>query len=280
MTRHADTRQPTPARAPRVGLLAAAVVTEGMGSVRWGKGVDWLPELHPTTSEGYGARAVDCDAATVEHGSDDKAVIEKADPFAVYAFDWCTWAERDRDWQGRARRLLEATQSHSIAKELWGGAIAAAVGNVNVWFAKQNASTALDPGTVTPAVAVELVDEYLADALTNGRGAMHVTPRVLGRLVANDMVVRENGQWFTPMGNIVIADGGYSGAYHGDAGPGWVYASTVPEIVLGPVEVTSLEAGGGSFDHSNNDVKVWAQRDVLVMHEPNLALARVEIALS
>lgn len=277
----ADVRQATPLRVPRFGLLASASVSDNLPGVRWGFGVEWLPELHPTGSEGIGARALKCDPTAVEHGEDDKAKIEEAYPFTVYAFDWCsTLGYSGRDWAGRARRLLEATQSFTIAKEFWTGTIAQAESLSNVWLGAAT-STLVENSAYEPGKAVARMDRAIAEQLRNGVGMLHTSVEVLGRLVQAQAVWRDGDVWRSPMGNPIVADGGY-GAAARDADTGaFIVATTPVEIVLGPVRTIDLtDEMYAAVDHTVNDLVVWAERDVLVMHEPQLIHHAIEVDLS
>lgn len=287
MARRADTRAASPLRPPRTGLIVSARVSDSVasdvaGRSRWGNGVDWLPELHPTTSEGFGARAAACvDGDALNPGADDKPTAESADPFIVYALDWCSvmgsWDERD--WQGRARRLLEATQSQSIAAEFWRGAVSAAETLSNTWLAK-NGYTDVTGGAKKPLQALALLDDAVCDSLANGEGMIHCSPQVLVHLVATQALRREGALWRTANDTIVCADAGYDGTDKNETGA-WMFASTVPEIILGPVEVTDLSQGAVDLGlASRNDVVVYAQRDVLVIHEPHLLHAAAQLDLA
>lgn len=284
-TRLAAVRPSPVLAAPRTGLLAAASVSDSLGNVRWGKGVAWLSELHQTDSEAFGARPIDCsDSDAIALGADDKAPTGGADPFLVYAFDWCSAMEGldQRDWQGRARRLLEATQSRSIAKEFWSGAISSARTLSNTWLAKTGSSIVTSAATA-PGKALALLDHYVVDALSNGTGMIHCTAKTLDRMVQDQALVKEGGLWRTPNGNIVVADAGYSGDKDGvDAAQEWMFASTVPEIVLGPARTSRSDSpiGGEMVSVSVNDVLVYTERDVIVMHEPDLCWGAAQIDLS
>lgn len=282
MARTPDNRDATPARAPRVGLLAAARVANDNGrTVRWGAGVDWLTEMHGPDAGGYpfGARAAKCGLTALTAGEDEKAYTEQADPFSVYAFDWCSSMDSrfvGRDWQGRATRLLEATQSASIAAEFWRGAIATAETLVNTFLADGTASVVTGGATV-PGKALALLDEYATERMSNGQAMIHCSVKALNRLVQADAVRREGALWVTPSDNIVVADAGYDGA--GSAGTGdWMFASTVPDIWLGPIEVTPLDER--AIQTSVNDIFVIAQRDVIVLHEPHVVHGAAQLDLT
>jgi hypothetical protein len=270
-----------------MGLYAAAAVTEtspGSGSERWANGLQWLPELIRDGTTAFGARELLCSTASISPTI--KPEIEEADPFMVYAYDVCSKFEdagdpRDRD--GRARRLLEATQSASIAAELWSGVITQAQSLQNTWLAKTGVTLATS-SALTPQKALARLDKAIAVNMSNGRGMIHCTVEVLDRLVDLNAVRREGTLWLTGFDNIVVADAGYTGDRSGQsAAEEWMIATTLVEIRVGPILTTSADVNydaDGIFDRTLNDVVVWAQRDVIVMHEPHLLwhAAQVDMA--
>lgn len=281
-----DARKPTPLARPRMGLYAAAAVTESPVGVRWANGLEWHPELIGNGTNAFGARALKC--ATSSITPDTSPTNEDAYPFMIYAYDRCSKFDdadlsdpRDRD--GRARRLLEATQSASIATEFWSGAISNAETLSNIWLAKTGV-TVETSGAVTPQKALAKLDKAIAVNMSNGRGMIHCTVETLDRLVDLNAVRREGAQWLTGFDNIVVADAGYSGDRDGQAAnTEWMIASTLVEIYVGPILTASGEINydaDGIFDRTLNDVVVWAQRDVIVMHEPNLLWHTAQVDLS
>lgn len=283
----ADVRPESPLRPPRVGLLAS-VATVDLNGVRWQRGVEWLPEMHPTTSEAYRAFAIGCDDAYtgISHGSDDKPALEQAYPFGIEAMDWCSSLDVGRDFAGRARRLLEATQSFLIAREFWAGAIRDAQPTPetdDTWLAKAGADE-VTTSALAPHKALAKLDAAVADYLRNGRGMIHMQVETLDRLVAEQALVRDGQQWTTPFGNLVVADAGYTGVRDGEAADSrWMVATTMVEVALSEIDAMRFDdsvSQHAALDHTVNDVKVYARRAALVMHEPNLLHAAAQVDLS
>lgn len=280
-----------PLRPPRSGLLASVATDLAIqgydGNARWGGGLEWLTEMPPLAGDGYGARTAYCGQTTVTHDAADKATREFAYPFSVYAFDWCSaLAYQGRDFAGRAERALMATQSYSIAKEFWSGTIATAAGapwNTNVWLGK-NTSTIVTAGAMTPYKALAFLDGYAANSMRNGLAYIHTTVRVLDLLVAQQAVFRDGDRWRTGYGNLVIADAGYTGTVAGQtAGTVWMVATTPVEILLGPVQTPNIDEADGMrqvVNFSINDFVVWAERDVLVLHEPTVLHAAAQVDMT
>lgn len=281
-----DVRDAPQLAQPRVGLLAAAKQVDLSADVRWGNGVQWLPELHPVASHGFGARALKCQPSSIAHTSTDRATIESAKPFMIYAFDWSTSLDHQpsggRDWEGRARRLLLGTQSYSIAAELWLGTIAQAESLAENYYLAKTGPTVVTSGAVRADRALAVLDKKLAGSLMNGQGMIHCTVEVLDQLVHQQTVVRDGQAWMTPFGNVVVADGGYAGSRIGAAGE-WMVGTSLVEITLGQPDVmrtSTPEEWRAAFDYTVNDVIVWAQREVLVMHHPHIVFAAAQVDLT
>jgi hypothetical protein len=211
--------------------------------------------------------------AAIALGADDKPIVEDAYPFQVYAFDWCSSLDQSRDWEGRARRLLEYTQSASIAAEFWTGVISQATAANNVWLARTGA-VAIAGGPYDVPHAIAQMDQRLSVELTNSPGAMHMSPLVFSLSTLNGHVRKDGDVWVSPMGHIVIGDAGYTGIHADAPGAQSIIGTTIPEIVLGPIRVTPPTEG---FAWDVNTMVAWAQRDVLVMHEPSRAHLRVGV---
>lgn len=301
-----DVRQvPSALRAPRTGLLTVATVKDDETGVRWGNGVEWQAEL-PTHdyakldepalgSDLHGSRAVDC-FTVADIRTAEGAPVVQADPFQVFAVDFCSAMIKDRDRQGRARRLLEATQSHSIAHEFWTGAQFATMGVDTPWLGDAS-SMAIWPsmsdgaaftGTLPDLIgtgccpnygALGRIDAYLTRVLSNGRGMLHMTPEMLSLLLGatSDWLRYEGGIYYTPNGHLVVADAGYTGRVDSqlqgqlDADAEWIIATPLVEVVLGVVETTPIDSS--VFDRTVNDLVTIAQRDVLIECELPVAHA-------
>lgn len=258
-----------PAQPPRFGIVAAAPVINDQA--RWQAGVSFEPEQCGQSGRiGY----LNC-GPTSEVDPDRGPGTVNADPFAVWASDRCTaMGGVGRDWQGRARRQLEATRSYQIANELWEGTLAVADSLDNRALVDLD-SDVLTAGAVSVQDALGCVEQGIADCSEGRRGMVHVRPQVLTHMALNNMVTLQGNTWVTPNGHIVVPDAGYTG--NGPAGQPatvssqWIYGTGIIALRLGEVTVTpgSLDdartfAQQGAFDHTNNDVLVVAYQPVLI----------------
>lgn len=250
---------------PRYSLLVAATKLDD--GLRWEQGIRWAPEQNA----GGGIAAVDCTGSTAALNVGTNLGFAVADPYAVWAEDHCsTLGSQSRDFEARALRQLEATQSYRIAKELWSGAVAQVAPLDNEWLTHD--PEVLSTGTgLSPAVAVGLADQGLGQMLAGQRGMIHVSPNVLDeiQLNAGGGLTKSGDLWTTPMGNVVVADAGYPGT-HPDGSSStnqWIYATPWIYYRLGDVFTTpdNLDAARAqAVDRSVNLLTFRAQRLVLL----------------
>lgn len=275
-----DARRATPITPPKMGLLAAASVSESttIGGARWGwAGVEWRPEMLDDAADAFGARALKCVTSSLT--STGLPTNEQAFPFMVFAADPCPSTIDDadvadkRDRQARARRLLAATRSAAVAKEFWSGAISTVEATGNTWLKK--AGSTVVGASAKPARALAELDQAIATNLANNRGMIHCRVLVLDLLVQAMAVRREGNLWLTPFDNIVVADAGYDGT--GPAGGEWMFATTPVEVAFGPVFVNEAEEG---LTRNTNSLFIVAQQDVIVLHEPHLLWHRALVDLT
>ncbi len=251
-----------PARPPRFGLLAAAPVLDD--GERWELGYAFQPEACGES----GRLGIECNGNTGELVIDYGPGVVEGDPFVVFAGDRCgTFGFRSRDWQGRARRQLEATQSYEIAAELWGGSLGLAQRSLTDPAA--DTLTTAGAGGEDPVDALACVEQGIGTAGRGRQGMVHVTQQVLTHLASAQAVVLSGSTWVTPNGNLVVADAGYDGSGpNGEAATAdtqWMYGTGIVGVRLGAVDVTptsidEARALAGSVDRSLNDLIVYAQR--------------------
>lgn len=276
-----------PAEPPRYSLLSAVQANgQTSGSDRWEAGVTWNPEA----CGGGALLAAECAPSP----DDPRAVAAQpgigwASPFYVYADDSCSsFAHAGRDWQGRARRRLEAVQSFQIAQELWRGDFTQDTqpddedanqiplrnpflrDTTQVIDASDNAQRAI---AVAEAAAMRTCE--------GRRIAVHVPIVVLEAAMADGSYLQRDtgGVITTAMGSIVIADAGYDGSGPiGAPEATWIYATTIPRVRLGAVEVLPATLDDAAqwaqaLNRATNSVTIWAQRLALYQLDPCCRIA-------
>lgn len=252
-----------PIRPNRYGLLVAATqITDGE---RWQGGIEWLPEA----VNGGDATVTNCLGNTGTLDTDPNRSIVNADPFVIYAEDHCsTFGWQVHDYEGRARRQLEAQQSYLVAKELWSGALANANSLRNLWLTKDPDILA---GTLSPEHALGLIDQGLGVMLGGSRGMIHVSPYIFDLLKTNNSIDQVGQLWQTPMGTVVVADAGYPGTKPDGSGSTkqWIYATGWVNYRLSEVIVP-----GDGFSQwtlrSTNLITVFAERLVLLQWDSEI----------
>lgn len=257
-----------PAVPPRSGLLVVA--QPAPGSDRWQGGIRWTPEQ----TLGGGIVDVDCHGSTEELGQKDNPIWTEADPFLVWAEDHCsTLGSLARDFEGRARRALEATGSFYVAGELWKGTLAQSASLDNEWLTHD--PCLLETSAQPVDVAMRLIEQGLGQMLGGRRGMLHMSPAVLDALAVNN-AIQLNGQvWLTPMGNVIVADAGYPGDAPDDQDDSthqWIYGTPMIQYKLDPVNIVpgSLEGfRAEATDKATNTTKVYAERLVLLQWDHN-----------
>lgn len=267
---HLQAIAPNPAVAAGYSLVLAAQDIDGetipadppeqAEAQRWEQGVEWAPEQ----VLGGGAAEMDCLGGSPA-GFDDvvstNPVTNTAEPFLVAAIDKCsTFGFMGRDWQGRARRQLLATQSNYIAAELQLGAIRDDQSLENVALVD---GSEISGSAQTAEHALGLA-EFKAGSAYGGRRAMiHVDPYVLTLLMGAHLLTLQGQKWVTPMGNIVAADGGYGL----EDGAHFMYVTLPVQIRFGEIVMvpgTDERARAQATDRATNLTTVIAERLVLV----------------
>ena len=264
-----------PATPPRVSLLNSVQVVEN--NERWHAGVVWTPEA---CAEG-GAMAADCDL-TPERNAPATPDAVASSPFYVWAADECsTFGFQARDWQARARRQLEATQSFQIARELWTGAItkgSAAPGDESPYLADDNTEV-VGESPESPRLAIARLEAMAMRCMRGGRVMLHMSPMVFAMVTqeARSPYIQLTGNVATTaLGNILVTDAGYTGQQPDSVGDvdqsEWIYATPPVQVRMDAVEVLpgSLDDARNmamALDRPVNTATVWAQRLVLYQLE-------------
>lgn len=268
-----------PAQPPRYGLIAAAALADD--SSRWEFGGTWEPEGCGIGRSGPYDCAPLAERDTTQNGGD----VQVAKPLLLWAIDSCSaMGFRGRDWIGRARRALEASQSHQLADNLWNGTVASSGPDDPTSYLIDDDVTMLESGDVVPLDEALPLLEFAASKCSHGRrlmlhGAIQPIELMLNR--GSSMISRDGSLLTTALGNIVVADSGYpgwgpleaSGSGGADVGNHWLYSSAVVQVRLGPVETMpkSLDEArelGAMVDRTVNNAVAWAQRTALYQLEP------------
>jgi hypothetical protein len=177
-------------------------------------------------------------------------------PWTLEVTDTLTTAQLDaEDMEARASQQLQDYTSYLLERELWVGEIKTQ-DNLPNRVLQANTTTNLTPGTLpTPQTAVALLV-----------GAMNRSgfPTVMLH-AAKDVALRlpdgwRNPQTLTDHGFVVVGGAGYPGTGPtGQAGPNWVYATSMVNYRLGPIEV-NFGNSQSYIDRGSNNATFRAMR--------------------
>lgn len=248
-----------PVAPPRYSLLSA-VPTVDEPAARWEGGYQFVSELGP---EHDAEPLADCLAWQPNWQDWDPHAVN-VNPVALWAGDDChtTMGTRARDWQGRARRKLNAYQSFDLARWLWSQVLSPLVVAVG--------------GNVDPSAAAALgkLEDSLNFALQGVNGVVHMQPSALTACVGAGVLRLDGARYVTPMGNVVVADAGYTGYPPDSAAAGgsqaedfWMVGTGPVRVRLGPIEVSEPDELG-ALNPITNTVRVLAWRAAAVELEP------------
>lgn len=246
-----------PAREPRVGLLASAVVTIETTESHWGQGVQYLPE-----GCGVGGVIDLCESGAKTIGSN--ATVVSSRPFGVWAgFKCSTLGFSMTDFVGRASRQLLSSQSFQIEREFMSGALASAMGYPNAYLDNGD-DTAVVAGTgSSPLEAMARMEKALGSVLKGAPGMIHA-PRNLVSVWSSLNLLRREGSIIRTINDTIVVPGA---GYGQDDNTGYSYAwgTELIEIRLGPVRVVPDNETFARVDTETNTIEVRAERAVEIM---------------
>ncbi len=244
---------------PRVGLIASAPPADTLE--RWEGGFTFLPE-----GCGSGSGVVDpCVSSTKILSNADNAAVVEFEPFGVWAgFSCSSFGFEANDYQGRARRLMEACESKLIAREFWTGAQAKASGWPNRFLASEDSDVLSPDGTGFSALqALACLEAGLGECSCGARGMIHATRQTVLLWSQNQLLRREGGLTLTINDTIVVADAGYDGSSPLGAPPAdgaiWAYATGMVQIRRGPVNVVP-DSFSEALDRQLNTIDFRSER--------------------
>ncbi len=161
-------------------------------------------------------------------------------PWLMLAEDSCsTWGFEERDFKGRALRLLENATPQAIEREFWTGALAQAQGWPNNYLTNSASYTDLTPGGTPPSPArgQQILQDYLASTGFGGQGMIHCQPQTAPNLLN----ARRVGPLLLDVfDNVIVAGTGYSGVASGVGTP----AAGTAAMFATDLVMTRVEAEG------------------------------------
>lgn len=132
--------------------------------------------------------------------------------------------------------------------------------------------------------AVAVIENELEERLRGRRGVIHMSPGLLTQAIQLCGFDRHDtpegmdvGPWYTPNGNLVVADSGYvsmvqpSGQAAGGATTDWIYGSG--DIFYASTEPELLGDLIGSFQMNRNTIKRIVESYGVLLFEPSIVTA-------
>lgn len=213
---------------------------------------DQAPSFTDTGTVAPGA-TVPVSNTTAGPGAYQNLPINTIVPYLIIAEDFCsTWGFEERDFKGRALRLLENSTPQAIEREFWTGQLAQAKGYPNRYLTDQNLVD-LTPATV-PSVArgQQILQDALASTGFGGQGMIHVQPQTAPNLLN---ARRVGGLLLDIFDNLIVPGVGYPGTAQNI---GVVAAGTAVMIATDLVMVR-VEDDGTVFPDSFAEALDWGQ---------------------
>ena len=259
---------PTYPRSPRTGLLSAVPTVVPADMHVFADGAAWAPIGVPAA----GSTVVVC-GSTADRAAPTNPDARAAGPLVAWsAYACATIGVPDDERDARASARLEAGLSAAIAGEWASGTVGAGVSGSPLTLAENADVVTLTAGTV--AAGFRAVDGVLTRRLGNVGGLIAVVPEVLDVIRSSNLVDRAGDQWVSPNGNLVVADGGFTGdvlTVAATASTSWIHGVDIPTILLGSAFTVSDAAS--TVDRGMNDRTVWAARPFIIEWDATVHVA-------
>lgn len=178
-------------------------------------------------------------------------------PFRVEETLQCStiggWSPQEiNDWAVREAR---AAFSAALARQVWGGLFQPTNG-----FLMDGNAHDVTTSDLSPVGALAAVEDALGQRLL-GQGMVHVTPGMLVRLQANGGLRFIGDTFYTPSGNIVVADYGYYNTNQ----QAYIYGSGIVNFVASGIPDSDDQV---AVDFAHNQYVAYADGYALAWFEP------------
>lgn len=266
---------PTPIPGRR-GLLSVAVAP-GDIPAQWLQGVTFGPESCAAPLPLPWAM---CDETPDLDDQTDRPDAAVWQPILLRGVDECSTLDgfRTAEREARARSNLTVTASFQAEQEFSDAVASDEAGDLNPHLtaaAGWVTATTVTGGADSPADALALLEQGMAECLHGQRGVIHATPGVVTKWSENGLVTLQGASLVTANDNLVVAGAGYSGdgptgTAHA-AGQAWVYGTGLVYQIRGAV--TTEGEPFERVDRAQNSVVTWVTQPLLVYTSPCCKLA-------
>jgi len=276
---------------PRVSLLASA--QEVSDSTRWQSGFTF----EPVGCGPQGGYNVLCSTSETSSQLSEKnlapsetlaGAVQEYEPYVLWFADACSTATfMSRDFSGRAIARYQANESAFMAFEFWEGSVASSAGFPNFYLTNGDASDAGNGAAWPIAQSLgKLQHEVGIQESFFGRYMIHAPRDIASAWYALGLIRKEGAVLLDAYDNIVVADGGYSGAGpQGEARTAttaWVYA-TDPVQIRRDGQIKLLpdrdEAMGGAALNRDVNLIEWRVERLVAAYPAGCLHASIEVDL-
>lgn len=236
------------------GLVAELKARQGDA---WIRGITYAPESH-AAAEVRGP----CSSAEIEPGYGNLPPVT-AIPYTIVVADECSsFGFEERDFKGRAQRLLENATPSAIEHEFWTGEVAQAEGLPNNYLTNPESVTDLTPATA-PSVArgMQILQDAIGSCGFGGQGMIHTMYQTAPNLLA----ARRVGPLLLDVfDNIIVPGAGYPGTGPGGeeptTGTAWMYATDLVMVRAQDEGVVFPNSFSEALDREHNLIRFYAEK--------------------
>lgn len=227
-----------------------------------------------------------CPDPVAEKATDGGLLFCTADPFTVLGSYKCSTGGRPvSEAMAIADNRLRRNKERGVERTFWTGLTN--VGTVNPSLQGGNSSCGITPiditpdnGTLNTLQAVAALESVMVECIPGGIGVIHVNQGFLMYLTSNLLAKQNNGKFYTPSGQLIVAGAGYptSGPGNVPSAPGetWIFATGPMAVYYSDVFYTPSNVGQ-AIDRRINDITFYAEQTFSVVWECCVFAVRVSL---
>jgi hypothetical protein len=184
----------------------------------------------------------------------------------------------------KVKAQLEAVTQKALEREFWEGLAAQSetTANENFYLRRADTVEVAVAGAKKPEVALMFLEQALSESSVGSSGVIHMTRDVASILGSRLVLVKDDGGdkvAMTRLGTKVVIGSGYTGSgpleatgTEASATNKWMFATSVPQVHLGKIEVVNDDLAQGA-DATINDMRIKAYRPAAVYRDPSTHFA-------
>lgn len=216
---------------------------------------------------------------------DGGLVFCRAEPFTVYGNYKCSTGGRPvSEAMTIATNRLNRNKEREVEKIFWTGVTE--VGTVDPSLQGGNVSCEIFPVDITPdkpltpLSAIAALESNIAECIPGGIGTINLNFGLLPYLARDHLLTEQDGNFYSPSGQLIIAGAGYPGSGPGNipAQPGetWAFATGQISVFMSDIFNTPSTVEE-AINRKINDISFWAEQTFSIIWE--CCIFAVKIAL-